>query len=435
LDLSKIEAGKLEFHPEHVDLRRLVGEVLSILRTPAAEKKIRTEAFIADEVAEVFLDPSRLKQVLYNYLSNAVKFTPEGGTVSVRVSPEGASDVRIEVRDSGIGISQADLPRLFKEFQQLDSGSTKSHGGTGLGLSLTKRLVEAQGGVVGASSVRGAGSCFYAILPRRGAGRPRAAWGSDMAPPRGGAPVLVVEDDPADQLAIVRILTEAGYEVDVASSGGEAIAKCRQFAYRAVTLDLLLPDMNGLDVVRAVRAEGKNPGLPVIVLTVVAEQVTAGFAVNDVLAKPIQSEALLNSLRVAGVSVAPSSTIFVVDDDPTSSKLVTQVLEQLGFRSRSFEDGRRALRDLVLERPAAIILDLVMPGFNGFQFLSALRELDTEAKTPVLVWTMKDLSDAELEVLRRSTRTILAKGGGVVELTAALRTLIGGERARHTYGE
>jgi signal transduction histidine kinase len=167
LDLAKVEAGKMEFHPEPLDLQHLVGEVTSILRPAATSKQITLQTVLEPPVDEVVLDAGRLKQVLYNYLSNALKFTPPGGWVTVRVEPEGDEAFRLSVEDSGIGIAPEDLGRLFLEFQQLDSGAAKRHGGTGLGLSLTRRLVEAQGGTVGVRSAPGSGSTFFAVFPRQ----------------------------------------------------------------------------------------------------------------------------------------------------------------------------------------------------------------------------------------------------------------------------
>ncbi|MBI1947544.1 MAG: response regulator [Deltaproteobacteria bacterium] len=167
LDLSKVEAGKLEFKPEPIALEDLIREVLAVLRTSAAGKNIAIAVDVAPELDDIVLDPARLKQILYNYLSNALKFTPEGGRIAVRAHPHDASTFRIEVEDSGIGIADDDQRRLFTEFEQLDAGSTKKHAGTGLGLALTKRLAEAQGGSVGVRSALRAGSTFHAVLPRR----------------------------------------------------------------------------------------------------------------------------------------------------------------------------------------------------------------------------------------------------------------------------
>jgi signal transduction histidine kinase len=167
LDLSKVEAGKLEFRPEPIHLAKVVAEVLATLRAAANGKRIQVVADISLDLGRIVLDPGRLRQVLYNYVSNALKFTSEGGCITVRARPEGVDAFRLEVQDTGIGIARDDLERLFGEFQQLDAGAAKRHAGTGLGLALTKRLVEAQGGSVGVLSTLGTGSTFFAILPLR----------------------------------------------------------------------------------------------------------------------------------------------------------------------------------------------------------------------------------------------------------------------------
>ena len=171
LDLAKIEAGKLEFRPERIELAKLLGEVVATLRTTAAGKQLRVELACDPEIGEVVIDPSRLKQVAYNFLSNAIKFTPERGLVTVRARPEDATSWRLEVEDTGVGISDDDQRRLFLEFEQLEAGVAKRHQGTGLGLALTRRLVEAQGGSVGVRSKHGAGSTFHAVLPRTAVAR------------------------------------------------------------------------------------------------------------------------------------------------------------------------------------------------------------------------------------------------------------------------
>jgi PAS domain S-box-containing protein len=172
LDLAKVESGKMEFHPEPLHLPDIVGEVKDILQSLAAKKRIQLDVDVAPEVRDVLLDGARLKQVLYNYLSNAVKFSPEGSRIAIRILPEGTDELRIEVEDHGIGISAEDIPRLFVEFQQLDASTAKKHQGTGLGLALTKRIVEAQGGRVGVVSSVARGSVFSAILPRKESAAP-----------------------------------------------------------------------------------------------------------------------------------------------------------------------------------------------------------------------------------------------------------------------
>jgi len=303
LDLAKVEAGKLEFRPEPVTAAKLVGEVLAILRTTAAQKQIRMETQLDPGVAELTVDPARLKQVAYNYLSNALKFTPIGGSVTLRVKADGDAKFRLEVQDTGIGISPDDLGRLFVEFQQLEAGAAKRHQGTGLGLALTRRLVEAQGGSVGVRSTVGGGSTFHACLPRHAVASPRTR--TPVVFPAfhvGARTILVVEDDVRDQAQLVSTLGDAGYAVEIAGTGGEAIKCWRRRGYDAATIDLLLPDMSGLELLAALHSESTNKHTPIIVVTVVPDsRLVAGFAVHDFLHKPIDRESLLASLARAGV--------------------------------------------------------------------------------------------------------------------------------------
>jgi PAS domain S-box-containing protein len=301
LDLSKVEAGKLELRPEPVEVAQLVDEVCGIMDSLAAEKHIRLSAS-CEPLHGVILDPARFKQVLYNYLSNAIKFTADGGSVTLRVRPEGSDFIRVEVEDTGIGIAPSDIGRLFIEFQQLDSGLSKKHAGTGLGLALTKRLVEAQGGSIGVVSTVGQGSIFHALLPRRSiAGVAYAGRRTPSAVREGGAPrVLVIEDDMREQTGIVEVLMRASYAVDTADTGAEALARLRSHRFDAVTLDLLLPDMSGLDLLAAIRTSGANAEVPVIILTVVADQqALAGIAAHRILRKPLDGPQLLDALASA----------------------------------------------------------------------------------------------------------------------------------------
>src|SRR5207237_809846 len=269
----------------------------------------------------VALDPARLKQVLYNYLSNALKFTPSGGLVTVRASPEGADFFRLEVHDTGSGIEPQDLPRLFVEFQQLDTGATKKHAGTGLGLALTKRIVEAQGGSVGVRSTPGVGSVFHAVLPRQATGEARPAM--PQARSRAGAPeILVVEDNPADQTLIV------------------------------------------------------------------------------------------DALRRAGVAAERRGAVLVVDDDPGCLRLMEATLGRSGFQTICRQDGEAALQAAAESRPVAVVLDLIMPRVDGFEFLERFRRTEAGRRTPVIVSTVKDLSAHDHARLRETAQGVVAKRGG-----------------------
>ncbi len=437
LDLSKVEAGKLEFFPEPVDLARTVQEVTAILGSTAAAKQIPVrldlDPALDPALGPLRLDPARLKQVLYNYLSNALKFTPPGGSVVVRARPEGERMFRIEVEDTGIGIPSQQLGRLFVEFEQLDAGRAKNHAGTGLGLALTRRLVEAQGGRVGVRSTPGQGSVFHAILPRQPQG------GSSRPPPRVVAPagpqdaqaqgrddtVLVVEDDPQDQAALISTLTSAGFEVETAATGAQAVARAREKAFTAITLDLLLPDMSGLDVLASIRREGLNRAVPVVVVTVVAARQApargqgtwglpslAGFAVSDVLSKPVQKEALLDALQRSAAAAQAPGQVLVLHHDHGSLQTMADTLRQIGYRAVCRDSGVRALQELDALRPQAIILDLLMQDLDGVAFLDQLRQLPHWRHTPVFLWADTELGAAHYARLATSAQTALHHGQG-----------------------
>ena len=409
LDLAKVEAGKIELRPEDVDVAQLITEVSAVLRTVAAGKRIRIAVDVATEVRRATLDPGRFKQVLYNYLSNALKFTPEGGVVEVRVLAEPRDCLRIVVADSGIGVAAADLGRLFVEFQQLEAGATKKHGGTGLGLALTKRLVEAQGGSVGVKSVLGQGSQFFAILPLHAVAAVVTAE-SYGAPRSGAASVLVVEDDARDRALLVQTLSRAGYGVQGAATGRQAIAWCAEQLFDAITLDLLLPDMTGLDVLHQVRVAGKNRETPIVVVSVVAEQGSvAGFRVQDYLNKPVDGRDLLEALERAAVPPDRKGKILVVDDDPAAHRLMLATLEKLGYQVCCSSSGEDALALAARERPRAIVLDLMMPGMDGFEFLVRFRAASQHRSVPVIVWTMKDLDVEDHRKLRQLAQRVIAK--------------------------
>src|SRR5712664_2891179 len=384
LDLAKVESGKLDFRPESIDLRQAIGEVGAILRTTAAEKQVRVEIAVDPTIGRVVLDPARLKQVLYNYLSNALKFTPAGGLVTVRAMPEGPEFFRIEVDDTGAGIMAEDLRRLFVEFQQLDAGAAKKHAGTGLGLALTKRIVEAQGGSVGVSSKPGVGSVFHAILPLRARSGELQTMRPPVVSPNAGAPeILVIEDDAGDRALIVEALAAAGYSVESAATGAQALARLRDRRFDAMTLDLILPDTSGVDLLARMRNETLNADMPVIVLTVVAEEgAVAGFTVSDVLAKPIESGALLKALQRAGVVPGRRGAVLVVDDDPGCLKLMEATLGRSGYETICRQDGLAALEAAAQSRLIAVVLDLVMPGVDGFEFLERFRRTEAGRRTP-----------------------------------------------------
>jgi PAS domain S-box-containing protein len=305
LDLAKVESGKMDFRPEPVSLERLCREVRDVLRGLAANKRLRVSTTVEPEVDAVVADPARIKQILYNYLSNAIKFTPDGGTIDIRIVSEGARLFRIDVIDTGVGIAAEELAKLFVEFQQLDAGAAKRYQGTGLGLALTKRLAEALGGGVAVQSIRGEGSTFSAVLPR------------------------------------------------------------------------VMGEMSG-----------------------------------DVQApSPVQSE---------------GRTVVVVDDDPAALKLADMALRELSCRVVCYTDAEAALHAAAARRPAVIILDLLMPGVDGFEFVRRLRAVPDCERLPIVVWSVKDIDAIERRRLEEfAPVTVVSKSiGGPGPLVQEVQRLL-----------
>ena len=411
LDLSKVESGVLEFRPEPVQLTKQITEVRNILQPLAANKRLEIKVDVSRDVERIVIDPAKLKQVLYNYLSNAIKFTSEEGRITVRARSEDPDRFRLEVEDTGIGITPAEIDQLFVAFRQLDSGAAKRHQGTGLGLALTKKIVEAQGGTVGVRSVPGSGSVFFVVLPKNGDAEPACVSVPSHETVVDGPTILVVEDSDADLQWLSQILANAGYRVDAARTGSEALAKSKARSYAAVLLDLILPDTGGWDVLHSIRAASANRNTPVLVVSVVAEAgVANGFPVQDYLVKPIQAESLLNSLQRAGVlPTSLSGQIMVIDDDAAALKLARIGLHAAGYRVVCHSSSVSALDDAQRFGFSAVVLDLLMPYMDGFDFLDRFRRIEACRNTPVIVWTGKDVTAVDMERLKHAAQAIALK--------------------------
>jgi nitrogen-specific signal transduction histidine kinase/CheY-like chemotaxis protein len=317
LDLAKIESGKMEFRPESVDLDKLARDACDIVRGLAASGRLQVDTHVDAEVATVIVDPARVKQILYNYLSNAIKFTAPGGRITIRIAPEGPALFRIDVEDTGVGIAADDLDKLFVEFQQLDASAAKQYQGTGLGLALTKKLAEAHGGQIAVRSTPGEGSTFSVILPR------------------------VMTMAPADQVA------------------------------------------------------GPVMSLP-----------------------------------------AGNRTILVVDDDPAALKMASLALREMGYRPVCSADPEDALRMAEADPPGIVIVDLLMPGVDGFEFVSRFRAMPAGRNVPIIVWTVKDLDAGERRRLQPSITGLVSKNAGgshalVEELQRLLPLAASAPKATH----
>lgn len=425
LDLSKVEAGHMELALSEFDVGTALREARTIVATLADKKRLSLEIEVEDAIPVLTADQSKFKQILYNLLSNAIKFTPEGGQIrlTVRRAAEGAVReggewIEVAVADTGIGLRPEDQERIFGTFEQVDSAYGREQEGTGLGLALSRKLVELHGGWIWVESELGKGSVFRFILPLAPRAVTPAAFAiasSGMVSSAGSGPlVLVVEDDSQAGDLLTQHLTQAGYRVARASSGDQAVALARELRPDAITLDILLPDQDGLKVLSQLKVFPETRDIPVVVVSL-TENRELGFSLGvvDWLVKPVNRDDLLAAVRraFAGTKAAAVPTVLVVDDEPPTVELLTDMLTTQGFRVLAAHDGRQGIALARTERPDLIVLDLLMPELTGFDVVRELREHHECREIPILIFSVKDLTAEERERLRGSVQAVVTKGG------------------------
>jgi PAS domain S-box-containing protein len=420
LDLSKIEAGKMELDVMTVELAPLVDNALTILKERAADGGVTLTQAIAPELYTIEADGRKLRQIVYNLLTNAVKFTPRGGTVRVEVTSHGP-ELEIAVVDSGIGISDADQQRLFRAFEQLDGGIDRKFEGTGLGLVVVKSLVELHGGTLGVESELGRGSRFWVRLPRvpaRGSElRPVHPASAPATQPAGSAAprILVVDDDPAALTLARQWLEKEGYAIEEATDCDQAWTMLERSAPDAILLDLLFADKpDGWEYLERLRDTPELATVPVVVISIVAER-QRGLALGavEVLQKPIAGSELLRAVESLGLAPGPAGEAFrvlVVDDDPHAVEHVAKRLEAAGMAVTRAFGGAEALDALAAGGFAAMVLDIMMPGCSGFDVVREVRADPATADLPVIILTAKTLEPLERSALAESVDTVLSKG-------------------------
>jgi len=427
LDLSKIEAGRMDVYLETFDLTALVREIKAIIRPLVAKNNNKLEVICPDDIGEFRSDLTKVKQSLLNLLSNSAKFT-NNGKITLKIwrsaTPSG-STVSFQVSDTGIGMTPEQMSKLFQTFTQADTTTTKKFGGTGLGLAITKHFCVMLGGDVTVESKLGEGSTFTITLPDHGAAETVPTVPEEPVQERTeGAPtVLTVDDDPAALRLLNMALTKEGYNVIEAQTGKQALEQARAHRPAAVTLDVLMPHMDGWSVLAALKADPELRDIPVIMITVLKERGLAfSLGASDFMTKPVDRAALKSMLR-RYVPCDTQAPVLLVEDDPASREATNRVITRLGLNIEECENGREALD--WLERnppPALILLDLMMPVMDGFEFLKELQKRPDLQNIPVVVLTAKQLSADEIEALTGSTERILAKAAtSNVELSAAIR--------------
>jgi signal transduction histidine kinase/DNA-binding response OmpR family regulator len=411
LDLARVEAGRLDLKPVPFDLDALVHQTIDSIR-PLADQKGQTVTLELQPVM-IDADPSRVRQIVLNLVSNAVKFTAPGGRIRVCVSLDGQNAVQLAVADTGRGIPSADRERIFEAFQQGDGElSATHHEGTGLGLALTRQLVEAHGGRITLTSEVGVGSEFTVRLPLHRPAEPDT--GLPPAIPADQPAVLVIEDDAAAGELLRVHLESAGYAVLVATSGRQGTAWAALVRPDAVLLDILLPDIDGWEVLQRLKADPVTRAIPVMVVSVVDNR-ELGLALGaiDYFVKPISREPLLEALgRLTFTTKVRTRTVtvLVIDGDGEAADRYRHLLEPDGFRVIHAPDGSAGRRRAVDDRPDLILLDAILPDVDGFELAAALRHDTATSEIPVWLTTPGGLHADAKTRLNGNVQGVLARG-------------------------
>jgi signal transduction histidine kinase/CheY-like chemotaxis protein len=415
LDLSKIEAGRMEIYAETFEISSLVQEVVATIK-PLIEKNANTLIVnCPGTLGTIHADLTKVRQSLLNLLSNASKFT-EGGTITLTVDHycDGDRDcISFQVTDTGIGMSPEQIGKLFQAFTQADASTTRKYGGTGLGLVISKKFCQMMGGDISVESELGQGSTFTIYLPTQVTQKPKSLVENKAKAQFSYCQIntiLAIDDDPHIHDILERYFTKQGFRVIGATNGAEGIRLAREIQPEAITLDVIMPGMDGWSVLAALKADPEIAHIPVILMTMLDNK-NLGYALGatDYLLKPIDRQSLTNVLQKYGL-IPAASWVLVVEDEETTREMMRRQLEKEGWRVIEAENGRRALEMMEDYRPDLIVLDLMMPEMDGFELIEHLRQHPQWQSIPAIVTTAKELTPAERERLSGAVEKIFQKG-------------------------
>ncbi|MDB4890595.1 MAG: domain S-box [Gemmatimonadetes bacterium] len=443
LDLTKIESGRMELYLETFEVGPMLQDVASTVK-PLLEKNANTlKLQIAADVGIIRADQVKVRQMLFNLLSNASKFT-ESGVVTLeatRVTAGTAPAVEFRVSDTGIGMNDEQISRLFQPFMQAEASTTKKYGGTGLGLAITRHLVQMMGGAIEVTSRAGEGTSFAVRIPSVVNADQPATLGADeqmlvKSPHEGSAAtILVIDDEPTARDMIGRMLIKEGYNVVTAANGTDGIALATEMQPDVITLDIMMSGMDGWSVLSRLKANPAVAHIPVVVITIIDDRnLSFALGASDYLTKPVDRERLAEVLlRVR--SAGDVKSVLIVEDDADARRMMRRLFEKEGWTVNEAENGRVGLEAVSAHRPGLVLLDLMMPEMDGFEFVEELRKRPDGADLPVVVLTAKDLTEKDRQRLRGTVQNVLQKSGHTNEVVDEVRRVLERSGAHVTTGE
>ncbi|MCK5719823.1 MAG: response regulator [Thiomargarita sp.] len=427
LDISKIEAGKMDIYIEKFDLLSMLDSVITTIEPVIRKQNNKFIIEFDESLSEMEADLTKIRQCLLNLLSNASKFTKNGTvifTVKPIISEEKSNEIWIEfvIKDNGVGMTSDQLEKLFQAFTQADASTTRKYGGTGLGLVITKRFTEMMNGYINVESEFGKGSLFQILLPKKvilDTPIPQQlqteSKSDDMdeeSDSEKSGKVLVIDDDPIVRDLYTNYLHKQGYRVIGAANGNEGLELAHKFHPDAITLDVMMPGMDGWEVLSALKAESKLADIPVIMASMIEDKhLGYSLGATDYLIKPIDRQQLTDILNKYHINNREPNHVMIIDDDTTNCQIIRTLLKKAGLSVSIAENGKVGLEKLakLQQLPSIILLDLIMPEMDGFEFVTQLRNNKNWRNITVIVLTAKDISNEERNKLNNYVQFVYQK--------------------------
>ena len=416
LDLSKVEVGKMEFRPVDLDISDVINEAVQTVKSLMDQKEHTVNIRVEEGIGQIYADKSRLRQVLLNLLSNATKFTHQGGAIDVTAETKDGMCL-IGVKDNGIGITKEDQEKIFEVFTQAETIQDETPKGTGLGLTLTRQFLMAMNGEIWVKSEYGKGSTFFFTIPfvksvdiaSESTEATITGKAGQRSIQRKQVMVLIIDDDPVTRRLFSAWLTEEGYSIAEASNADEGVKQADTLLPDIIILDILMPDKDGWYVLKELKSKAKTSDIPVVISSFGEEKEMAfSLGAIDYFNKPINKKRFQK--RIAEIGLKQHDRVLVVDDNPADIRLVSSILEAEGITTFSADGGKEGIEIIVREKPSLIVLDLMMPDLSGFEVIEKLHETEETKNIPIIVLTIKDLSNDELCYLRNQTEGVINKG-------------------------